>query len=157
MLRTDGGEVSAARVGDLWIYVGPDRPLDDATWREYLDLCAQEVKRNGPYPGILVWAPRHGPTAHQRRIMTEQYGAALRLDRQRRFALITESALVRGIMTALSWVASGTKMNAFAPSDVDAAFAWLAEEIRFDEGEAKDALQSLRAAVERPGDARKRA
>ncbi len=143
MRMTRRGEVAATRVGDLWIYVGPDRPLDDATWREYLELCAEEVRTNGPYPGIMVWAPRHGPSAHQRRIMTVEYADRLRLDQQKRFALITESVLVRGIMTALSWVAAGTKMNAFAPAEVGRAFDWLGEEIRFDRERADDALREL--------------
>lgn len=151
MVRTRRGSVGSARVGELWIFVMPDRPVDDALWREHLENCAAEVRRNGPYAGVLGWAAKNGPSAAQRRIMTVEYADRLRLDKQRRFALITESALVRGIMTALGWVSPGTKMNAFAPSDVDRAFDWIAEDgIVFDRKQAEEALRSLRLEVAQP-------
>lgn len=140
----------SAWVGELWIFVMPDTPITDAMWREHLEMCADEVKRNGPYPGVLGWAPKSGPSAGQRRIMTVEYADRIRIDKQRRFALVTESALVRGIMTALSWVAAGTKMNAFAPDDVGRAFDWLAEEVAFDRRQAVDALHALRLQVAKP-------
>lgn len=144
MLRTHGDTVISARVGELWLFVMPDQPIDDATWRAHLEVCADEVERNGPYPGVLGWAPKAGPSAGQRRIMTVEYGSRIRINRQRRFALVTESAFVRGIMTALRWVAAGTEMNAFAPDDVSRAFDWLAEDVRFDRNRAEDALHTLR-------------
>lgn len=140
----------SAWVGELWIFVMPDTPITDAMWREHLESCAEEVKRNGSYPGVLGWAPKSGPSAGQRRIMTVEYADRIRIDKQRRFALVTESALVRGIMTALSWVAAGTKMNAFAPDDVGRAFDWLAEDVTFDRRQAVDALHALRLQVAKP-------
>lgn len=150
MLRTREGEVVAARVGDLWISVQPDRPIDDAAWRAHLDFSVEEVARNGPYPGLLVWAPKHGPSAHQRRIMTDEYRKPLRLDQQRACAVITESAIVRGILTAFSWLGSGTAMNAFAPPDAAKAFDWLALHVSFDRKQAEDALHTLRFSNVRP-------
>lgn len=157
MSRSLREEVSARRVGDLWISVHPDHVIDDATWREHLEASVEEVSRNGPYPGILVWAPKHGPSASQRRMMTEEYAKRLCLDQQRCCAVITESQLVRGIMTALSWFGSDTAMKAFAPADIAKAFDWLALHISFDRMDAEDALRSLRvraARMERTASAR---
>ena len=147
--RPQRAEVIAKRVGDLWITVHPDHAITDAEWREHLDVSVTEVQRNGPYPGILVWAPKQGPSAHQRRIMTEEYGKKLSLDKQRACAVITDSALVRGIVTALTWFGAGTAMNAFSPPDVSKAFDWLALHIEFDRKRAEDALQSLRVSAAR--------
>jgi hypothetical protein len=144
IVRTQGVDIAVARVGELWIHVSPGHPVDDATWREYLDVSTNEVKTNGPYAGMLVWAATHGPTTRQRRIMTEEYGEALHLHQQRRLAIITGSPIVRGIMTAMSWAAKRTKMRAFAPSHAEGALEWLAEDIAFDRDEAHRVLTQLR-------------
>ncbi len=149
MSTAQRAEVGAKRIGDLWITVHPDHALSEAEWREHLDLSVAEVQRNGPYPGILVWAPKQGPSAHQRRIMTEEYGRRLSLDKQRACAVITDSALVRGILTALTWFGSGTAMNSFSSSDASKALDWLALHIEFDRRRAEDALHSLRMVAAR--------
>jgi len=78
--------------------------------------------------------------------LTEEYAQAVRLDAQRRVALVSDSALVRGAITAINWF---TKKHvvAFAPKDVSRALDWLAEDIRFDRKEADVTLGDIVEAV----------
>src|SRR5882762_647183 len=125
------GNIASARVGSLWIAGTGDRPIEDAIWREYLEHAAASVRDVGPFTGVLLWAPTFGPSTHQRRMLTDEYGKAVRVDAQRRVALISESAFVRGTITAINWLLRKNVL-AFAPPNVGKALQWLAEEVAFD-------------------------
>src|SRR5258708_3520252 len=146
MVVTSDGNMASARVGKLWLASSGRRPITDATWREYLGHAADSVTRLGPYHGVLFWAPKSGPSASQRRMLTDDYAQAVRLDAQRRIVLISDSAIVRGTITAIDWF---TRKNflAFAPKNVQQAIGWLAEDIEFDRKEAELALGKILEAV----------
>jgi hypothetical protein len=146
MVVTSDGNMASARIGKLWVACSGRRPITDATWREYLRHAAESVKNHGPYHGVLFWAPKSGPSAAQRRMLTDEYAKAVRLDAQRRIVLISDSAIVRGTITAIDWF---TRKNflAFAPKNVHQAIAWLAEDIQFDRKEAELALEKVICAV----------
>ena len=140
------GNMASARVGSLWLAATGNRPIEDATWREYLEQAAASVRQVGPFTGILLWAPTFGPSTHQRRMLTDEFGEAVRVDAQRRVALISESAFVRGTMTAINWLLQ-KNILAFAPPNIERALEWLAEEIAFDPVEARATLDGIVAAV----------
>ncbi len=143
---TRDGNMASVRVGSLWLAAAGERPIDDRTWREYLDHAAASVQSLGPFTGVLLWAPSYGPSTYQRRMLTDEYGKAVRLDAQRRVALISDSAFVRGTMVAINWF---TRQNvlAFAPARVEVAFEWLAEEVVFDVVQSRAALRDIVGAV----------
>jgi hypothetical protein len=62
----------------------------------------------------------------------------------KRIALLTDSALARGSLTAYGWlVGAKLKYRAFRPSEGEAALAWLAEHVRFDRARARAALADV--------------
>lgn len=152
-ITRDGG-LASVRIGRLWLAASGARAIADDAWREYLECSAASVKIDGPFHGVLFWAPTHGPSAAQRKMLTHEFAESIRLDEQRRVALISDSALVRGTLTAINWFARKNTV-AFAPGEVRRAFDWLAEEIAFDRALAQRALDGIILAVQ--ADGRKRA
>lgn len=147
---TRDGNMASARVGRLWLAASGRRAIDDDTWREYLGHSANSVRSNGPFHGVLFWAPKHGPSAHQRKMLIDDFAKAVRLDVQRRVALVSGSALVRGTITAIKWF-TRSNVVAFAPSEHQRALDWLAEDIAFDRAQAGRALDEIIAAVQGQG------
>jgi hypothetical protein len=143
---TRDGNMASARVGKLWLAGAGQRAIADETWREYLGHAATSVKSDGPYHGVLFWAPKHGPSGPQRKMLTDEYSKAVRLDLQRRVALVSDSALVRGTITAINWF-SRSNMVAFAPHEGQRALDWLAEDIEFDRKQAERALEDIIGAL----------
>jgi hypothetical protein len=139
--------MACARVGNLWLVAAGSHPIGDDTWRQYLEYGAATVTSRGPFHGILFWSLKQGPSTRQRRMLTDEFAQAVRLDLQRRVALISDSGLVRGTITAINWLAR-KKVTAFAPREVARALDWLAEDIAFDRAEAQNALDQTIDAVE---------
>jgi hypothetical protein len=141
VLVTADGNLATARVGDLAMVSTGDRPISDEAWREHLEQLGSWVKRHGPAVAILCYVPKHGPSVEQRRVLAEDYGQHIRIDCYRRNALLSESVIVRGILTAIGWLTSGNmKVKTWPPKQVENALTWLAEEARFDRQEVLDAL-----------------
>ncbi len=141
------GSLACARVGELWILASGSRPIRDEGWTEYLEAAAQSVESDGPFTGLLIWTPIYGPSAPQRRQLTDDYGKRVRLDLQRRIVVISESTIARGAMTAISWFTSGAKFECYAAKDRDRAITWLALDIPFDRKEAESRLNGMISAV----------
>src|SRR5262245_61639906 len=87
----------------------------DSEWQDQLEFCAGKYKG---LKGVLVWSDGGGPSSLQRSQLAESFR-----DAPPAVAMITESAIVRGMLTALSWF--GLKQRAFRPSDMDKALAFL--------------------------------
>jgi len=149
---TRDGNLASERIGKLWLAASGRRAIADETWREYLDHAANSVTRDGPYHGVLFYAPKHGPSASHRKMLTHEYARAVRLDLQRRVALISDSAIVRGAITAINWF-TRTNLVAFPPREARHALDWLAEDIAFDRSQAEHALDHIISVVQ--GETRK--
>jgi hypothetical protein len=141
--------VVCARAGSLWIIATGSDPIADEAWRQYLEHMAASVAKHGPLHGILTWAPKHGPSTKQRKMLTGEFADAVQLSARRRMAVVSDSTVVRGTLIAINWVA-GKKLLAFGLQEVDLAFDWLAEDAEFDRAEAEQALRQAAAALEPP-------
>jgi hypothetical protein len=148
MLVTSDNTMASSRVGQLLLAAAGERSITDLGWREYLEFSASSVKNDGPFSGVLFWAPTQGPTGSQRKMLTEEYAEAVRIDAQRCVALISDSTMVRGALTAINWFAK-KNMRAFARTDIQQALDWMADEIEFDRQEAEQALGLIIVAVQR--------
>jgi hypothetical protein len=146
---TRNGNMASARVGKLWLAATGLHAIDDDTWRQYLGQAAASVKSEGPFHGVLLWTPKHGPSASQRWMLTHEFAQAIALDAQRRVALISSSALVRGTITAIAWFTRNDVVT-FAPNEAERALDWLAEDIMFDRMQARYALEEIIGAVQVP-------
>jgi hypothetical protein len=62
----------------------------------------------------------------------------------KRIALLTDSALARGSLTAFGWlVGAKLRYKAYRPSEGEAALTWLGEQVRFDLARARAALTDV--------------
>ena len=146
---TTDGNIAMVRVSELWVVASGSRPITDRAWQEYLEIAGESVKAEGPFHGLLLWWPLNAPTSAQRNMLVEKYADTVRLDQQRRAAVVAESLIIRGAMTAIGWFSKGgTIVKPFSPADPKAPLDWLAEDCKFDRAEAEDArLRSIAACV----------
>jgi hypothetical protein len=81
-------------------------------------------------------------SSKQRQLAVESQGSKP----LKRIALLTDSALARGSLTAYGWlVGSRVRYKAYRPTEGEAALAWLAEQVRFDLAQARAALADVSA------------
>jgi len=126
------------------------KALSDEDWREYLygSLAVARELGHAPNSSLIAFAGAH-PNAGQRRLSAE-FMEHERVRPIERVAILTDSELLRGAMTAFGWLMPNMKYRAFKPADSGVACAWLAEVSRFDETIAvaawKDACQKLSVA-----------
>jgi hypothetical protein len=141
--------VATERIGYLRLVVAGKRAIADETWREHLGHSAADATRYQPAHGVLFWSPTQGPSARQRKMLTYEFADAIGLAAQRRVAVLTDSAMVRGTVTAINWFAR-QKLIALSPEEVERALDWLAEDVAFDRAEARRALDQTIEAVRDP-------
>ncbi len=103
-----------AGVGRVCVAVLYRAPPNDDEWSRWLALLRE---RGGQRVRVLV-ETQNGPNAAQRKALAQ----ATR-DMDVRFAIMTDSLIVRGIVTALAWL--GVPHHAFAPEQLGQAVAYL--------------------------------
>ena len=99
----------------LYIAVHDSKPPTEEEWERWLDLCRL---REGRDMRCLVDTRGGGPDPRQRKQLAE---VLQKLDG--RSAIVTDSLLVRGIITALAWL--GAPVRGFKPDDEAAAVDFL--------------------------------
>jgi hypothetical protein len=149
MKVTRDGNVASERVGYLRLVVAGTRAITDETWREHLGHSAADAVSHQPAHGVLFWSPTQGPSARQRKMLTEEFANAIGTSAERRVAVLTDSAMVRGTVTAIHWF-TRKKFIAFSPKEVDRALDWLAEDVAFDRAKARRALEQAIDVVRKP-------
>jgi hypothetical protein len=107
-------------VGDVHIVVAGTQPPTNEDWDRYLEAVKAEEKKLADFRKMrtLVFSDGGGPNATQRKAVSEFLKG-----RTTPVAIVTGSAVMRGIVTALSWFNSGTK--AFSPDQVALALEFL--------------------------------
>jgi hypothetical protein len=98
----------------LTLVYGVEAPTDDE-WTRCVALCRERAGRDSR---VLVETHGGGPDAKQRRVLAE----AMR-NEDTRVAVMTDSLVARGILTALAWL--GLPQRGFALNDLRAAGAYL--------------------------------
>lgn len=100
---------------DVAIAVHTEQAPSDGEWDGWIELCAKESPHR---LGFLVFSDGGGPSSVQRSKLS-------RIPELKRIpsAVVTSSAVGRGIVTAVSWL--GTKVRAFAPVNVRDALDYL--------------------------------
>jgi hypothetical protein len=125
------------RVGNCLVLVHGEKPPTAEEWTAYVAFLrknwVQRVSR------LLVVTPGPAPTAKQRQEMNHGWTC------EGRIAIVTPSAIARGIVTALSWFSKDV-YKTFAPQNLDDAVAFL--ELPFNAGgEVKKLIFSLQVQV----------
>jgi hypothetical protein len=131
-------DLAFARFYDAMILCHSHHAPTDACWDAWIECSLSQHHR-----AVLVSSHGGGPTPHQRRQLAErrsQAGAGTET-----VALLSESALLRGVLTAMAWI-TGNSVKAFAPNELATALAWLGLTER--SAEAKTVIAQLHAAME---------
>lgn len=104
--------------GVAQIVVHTDETPSDEEW----DACIAEVEEHGStLKGVLAYTKRTGPTAAQRtksNAIYERFGDSFKM------AIMADSRMVVGIVTAMSW-AVGSNVKAFSTKDFEGAADYL--------------------------------
>ena len=103
-------------VGTVFVQVVSDAATD-ADWNAMLDRM---VANDYPLLRVLVSADGGSPNAAQRQRLADRIGK-----RPQRGAILTESAVVRGAITAIRWFNPSIDTRAFSPKAFDEAAAFL--------------------------------
>jgi hypothetical protein len=100
---------------DVVIGVHTEQAPSNSEWDGWIELCA---KRAPNRLGFLIFTDGGGPSSVQRSKLS-------RIPELKTIpsAVVTSSAVARGIVTAVSWL--GTKVRAFAPVNLRDALAYL--------------------------------
>lgn len=117
------------RLGLLSINVASMPALADADILEFIDRAAGAAGDN-PTRLSLTYYITNPPNAHQRQLMTDamqRHGLPV----PTRMCVLTQSALMRGALTAFRWM-TRTDAQAFAPSEYKKALEWLGPKDAFD-------------------------
>jgi hypothetical protein len=92
-----------------------ETPGDDE-WQAVIDMVRD---RDADIESALIFSDGGGPNAHQRKL----YAREVARSKSRPRAVVTASALARGIVTAISWL--GPRMKAFSPDELPEALDFL--------------------------------
>lgn len=104
-------------VDGVIIYIGTDQAPSDADWSEYIAFVEQSILGQSTARALVV-VSGGGPSGVQRQKL---HGATRHVSLS--VAVVTQSAIARGLVTALSWVKSGYR--AFTTEDLEGALDFL--------------------------------
>ena len=124
------------QLDQLTINISIAESIDDNDWAAFLEDTLAISRKLGIVTKASMLCFVHAfPNARQR-IAASDFLQRHRLKRMERLAVLTDSTLMRGAMTAFSWIMPKLTTNAFASGDAATAFHWLHEAASFDEARA---------------------
>lgn len=113
------------RFGKLGIIVWTAHGVTNQDFEEHCHVVADSVRQLGPAPLFFNWAGGFVPSAPQRAILG-QHHEAMGVNALERLAIISDSPLMRGTITAISWFVPGMhRAKSFLSTDVHVATRWL--------------------------------
>ena len=131
-----GGELYYRQLDDLALNLCIAAKIANEDWLEYLEVTLSIARELNHSPIVSIVAFRDAyPNAVQRRLSAD-FLERENVPPMKRIAMLSDSAALRGAMTAFTWV-THANMRAFASTDVQPALEWLAEVATFDRGHAR--------------------
>lgn len=132
-------DIGFASIRDLAILCQSQHTPSDDSWDAWVDWSVLNK-----YRVLLVSTHGGSPTPRQRRHLAERRSQA-KLPPEF-VALLTDSGLLRGVLTAFAWI-TGNTVRAFAPADLGDALRWLTASHTL--AEVNSALMQLHEAMRR--------
>jgi len=115
-----------------------DAPPADSEWDKWI-----ERGRTGDHAAILVSSEGGSPNSAQRARLSKMVAANAEPPP---FVLLTNSALLRSVLTALSWLLpTKQRLKALPPDALDEALSWLGVSVHA--AQVAEAIARLRAAL----------
>jgi hypothetical protein len=108
----------------------------DVEWAQWVDYIATQIQP-GSAPRVIVVTEGGSPTAAQRAALSK---VTDRYKNEAKVAVLTESVIARGALTALSWFAADV-YRPFSPTDFDNALKYLG--VSSAAAEIKTAIRTL--------------
>jgi hypothetical protein len=108
--------MTMCRLDRVLIAVNDEQPLTDGEWDTWISLCLERAGKDAR--ALIETRGQGGPNAKQRKRLVE-----LQQKVDIRFAIASDSLVVRGIVTAVAWL--GVPLRAFEPDDYTAAAEFL--------------------------------
>ncbi len=131
------GKHAYSRVGDFTANVCIADHITLEGWQRYLDGTYALSTQAGSQPTVSVaWFTEQAPDANIRKASAD-FIRARNIPDFKRIALLTESSIARGAMTAFGWLMRKSLLRPFKPSEYREAIDWLREGATFDVSEAK--------------------
>lgn len=108
-------------VGDLIITVHTESAPSDAEWKGYVEALREVVRTTADYARLrnIVFSDGGAPNSLQRKVVNDIIAGRDPIP----VALVSGSALARGVVTALAWF--NPKIKAFPPQEADEAYRHL--------------------------------
>jgi hypothetical protein len=131
-----GGEMYFRQMKELTVTVSTAKTISDEDWTAYLEGTLAIAKGFGLAANVsLLCCVNAYPNARQRQ-MASDFMKRHYLRDMERVAVVTESVIIRGAMTAFSWIMPKIRVRAFDTNETRDAFQWLREVGTFDEATA---------------------
>jgi hypothetical protein len=128
-----GGEMYFRQLNELTVTVSTAKTITDEDWNAYLEGTLAITNGFGLAANVsLLCCVQAYPNARQRQVASDFMNRHYMRDMER-VAVITESVIVRGAMTAFSWIMPKVSVRAFDSKETRDAFRWLREVGTFDE------------------------
>jgi hypothetical protein len=139
-----GGEMYFRQMKELTVTVSTARTISDDDWAAYLEGTLAIAKGFGLAANVSLLCCVHAyPNAHQRQVASD-FMKRHYLREMERVGVVTESMIVRGAMTAFSWIMPKVRVRAFDSNEIRDAFIWLREVGSFDEALALESWQEAK-------------
>jgi hypothetical protein len=130
------GKMYFRQLDQLTINVSTVRLIDDNDWLTFLEDTLAISKHIGVLTKVsLICCVYAYPNARQR-MAASNFLVRHRLEKMERLAVLTDSTLMRGAMTAFNWIMPKVRTTAFRTAQTAAAFQWLHETGSFDQAQA---------------------
>ena len=139
-----GGACYYRQIDGLAMSLCVAKDLSDEGWDEYVLAGYELTKKHGMPPKVSMAMFTEGfPSAYQRGRLASHLKKH-NVPPLVRVAVLTDSALIRGAMTAFGWIMPRTSMRAFEVLDVGGCLKWLHEGGTFDQKKASAAWAEAR-------------
>ena len=124
------------QLGELTLTVTVGKSITDENWSSYLEGSLAIAEGFGvPAKSSFLCCVNAFPSARQRQLACD-FLTHHKVHEPSRLAVVTESLIIRGAMTAFSWTMPKVGVKAFANNGVRDAVGWLREVGNFDEAQA---------------------
>lgn len=96
-------------MGGVIVAAHTENDVPDAEWAEFMQLLTVVRRREGQAQILVRTSGGGGPNSKQRNLLAN-------LGRKVRAAIVTESSVIRGVVTVIAWLQS-MEIRAFAPTE----------------------------------------
>lgn len=139
---TKNKHLAYARVGDLELVAFAELPhVSNDDLREFIAGAEHSFSINGPVSAFFTYSKTARLNPLQRQLIADTT-KALKTPLTAS-VIVTDSLVVRGMLTAMGWMVRDVKINSFSTAKVPDAFDWIEQHCKFQRVPAERMLAQL--------------